>query len=580
MKKKLPGEYSRSQNYAAGLTAVQEEMFDVQAAGARWLWNKAAAWQQERWSRGKRESRTFSYAHAGPEEGISPRARIESYQELGYAVTVIRQEGYSFRYGDQDCPLTAIRAVFLHGALRQLSAGWDRHLAVRSKDPRSRPPGFRSKQGAQSLYWQTQEHRGRMRVISHSASRDTPHQGVIVVPALGPVKIRVHRELPADAVAGFACLKRLTDGRYQLTVQYTTRTVRPPASAGVTGVDRGTAVTAATSAGDFYNIPRLPPGLAVRKLKLEKALARKRQANRCRYDIVTTTKNGTVTRRHRYCPDPVAADDCRCWQHSNRYKQDRRAYEKICQHEEQMRKAASHEVSRVLADRYAVVVMENLDVSAMSRSAAGTEANPGKKVRQKAGRNREIMTSNWYQLEQFTGYKTRLEKVPAPYTSQTCPACGHVSGENRDRKDPDRQFRCTACGLAGHADVIAARNIEDRWRERQGADSAPGGCSQADQDREIVRTLGKNLLPWGPERPVARRKPHKRRSGRLKKRSPRSTVLSVKKMRLAGVGPRDVALRARSTVLSVKKMRQVGCAERGLGLPGSQYCFICEEDAT
>ncbi|HUR07939.1 MAG TPA: transposase [Nonomuraea sp.] len=64
----------------------------------------------------------------------------------------------------------------------------------------------------------------------------------------------------------------------------------------------------------------------------------------------------------------------------------------------------------------------------------------------------------------FTRYKAARAGVafvlvdPA-YTSQECPDCGHVSRANRPVRG---RFVCTRCGLAGHADHIAARNIATR----------------------------------------------------------------------------------------------------------------------
>ena len=50
----------------------------------------------------------------------------------------------------------------------------------------------------------------------------------------------------------------------------------------------------------------------------------------------------------------------------------------------------------------------------------------------------------------------RLEKVRPAFTSQRCSACGQV---DRDSRQSQAVFRCTACGFAGHADVTAAINI-------------------------------------------------------------------------------------------------------------------------
>jgi transposase len=57
----------------------------------------------------------------------------------------------------------------------------------------------------------------------------------------------------------------------------------------------------------------------------------------------------------------------------------------------------------------------------MTRSAAGTVANPGRNVAQKAGLNRGILKSGWGLLVGRLGQKApgRVEKVKAAYTSQT-----------------------------------------------------------------------------------------------------------------------------------------------------------------
>jgi len=50
----------------------------------------------------------------------------------------------------------------------------------------------------------------------------------------------------------------------------------------------------------------------------------------------------------------------------------------------------------------------------------------------------------------------RVEKIKPHYTSQRCSACGQV---DRDSRESQAVFRCTACGFAGHADVNAAISI-------------------------------------------------------------------------------------------------------------------------
>ena len=66
----------------------------------------------------------------------------------------------------------------------------------------------------------------------------------------------------------------------------------------------------------------------------------------------------------------------------------------------------------------------------------------------------------YYQLEQMIMYKAALagvavEKVPAAYTSLACSKANcHAIGERKGR-----QFVCSRCGMRGHADYNASRNI-------------------------------------------------------------------------------------------------------------------------
>ena len=116
-----------------------------------------------------------------------------------------------------------------------------------------------------------------------------------------------------------------------------------------------------------------------------------------------------------------------------------------------------HHVSRDLADSAGTVVIEKLNVKAMTASARGTVQAPGRNVKVKASLNRRILETGWAGLGAKIGYKavTLIEVDPA-YTSQTCRACGHVAAESRRSQS---EFECVACGHQGNADVNAALNI-------------------------------------------------------------------------------------------------------------------------
>jgi transposase len=117
--------------------------------------------------------------------------------------------------------------------------------------------------------------------------------------------------------------------------------------------------------------------------------------------------------------------------------------------------------SRRYATANGLIVVEKLDVKAMTASAKGTVESPGRRVRQKAGLNRSIVGAAWGKFAGLVRYKVeerggKVIEVPAAYSSQTCHGCGFVAAENR----PDQaHFECQNCGLVEHADVNAAKVI-------------------------------------------------------------------------------------------------------------------------
>lgn len=131
-----------------------------------------------------------------------------------------------------------------------------------------------------------------------------------------------------------------------------------------------------------------------------------------------------------------------------------------------------HKLSTSLANEHPVIAIEDLKVAAMSASARGTAAQPGRNVRAKATLNNRILDAAWSEFRRQLAYKCEaaggaVVAVPAAYTSQTCSCCGHVDPANRRSQ---AEFRCVACGHTLNADVNAARNILARgiaaWQER------------------------------------------------------------------------------------------------------------------
>ena len=135
--------------------------------------------------------------------------------------------------------------------------------------------------------------------------------------------------------------------------------------------------------------------------------------------------------------------------------------------------------ARALVTRYGVVVVEDLNLKNMTRSARGTKENPGTNVAAKQALNRKLQDAALGRLRHWVCVKAeeagrRTWAVNPVNTSRTCAACGHCAPWNRRSRD---QFHCTACANEQHADLNAAENIavrgqgcETAWRR---AGSAP-----------------------------------------------------------------------------------------------------------
>ena len=120
-----------------------------------------------------------------------------------------------------------------------------------------------------------------------------------------------------------------------------------------------------------------------------------------------------------------------------------------------------HKVSTTISKNHALVVMEDLQVSSMSRSAKGSIEEPGRGVKAKSGLNKSILDQGWFSFRQMLEYKLswrggELRLVPPQYTSQRCFQCGHTAKENRKKQDT---FLCVSCGYSAHADLVASKNI-------------------------------------------------------------------------------------------------------------------------
>jgi putative transposase len=251
------------------------------------------------------------------------------------------------------------------------------------------------------------------------ARRVSRKVGQVWVPKTGWVRFRWSRAVPPGVKSYRVTQDRA--GRWHVAFAAVPEPVPAPGNGQVVGIDRGVAVSAALSTGDLLHVPGLTGREQIRLRRLQRRLARARRG-------------------------------------SNRRGRVKRAIARLRARESDRRKDWAEKVSTGIARRFDLIRVEDLQITNMTRSAKGTQENPGQNVRAKAGLNRGILRSGWGRLVRRLQDKApgRVEKVRPAFTSQRCSACGHVDAKSRESQP---RFVCTACGYACHADVNAAINI-------------------------------------------------------------------------------------------------------------------------
>ena len=146
---------------------------------------------------------------------------------------------------------------------------------------------------------------------------------------------------------------------------------------------------------------------------------------------------------------------------SNNWKKAKARVQRIHARIGNVRRDYLHKATTTISKNHAMVCIEDLQVRNMSRSARGNTERPGKNVKAKSGLNKSLLDQGGFEFRRQLDYKLQwaggmLIAVPPQNTSRTCPACGHVSAENRQSQ---AQFLCVECGYENNADVVGAINI-------------------------------------------------------------------------------------------------------------------------
>ena len=248
----------------------------------------------------------------------------------------------------------------------------------------------------------------------------------LYLPKIGWVRYRNSREVVGE-IKNVAVSHKC--GRFFVSIQTEFEYEIPMHKGGEIGIDMGIARFATLSNGEYFE-----PVNAFKTYKGKLAKLQKRLKNKVKFSQNWQKLKAKIAKLHH----------------------------KIAN----CRKDFLHKISTQISKNHAMIYIEDLQVSNMSKSAKGTVETHGKNVKQKSGLNRSILDQSWFEFRRQLDYKTQwqggfLVAVPPQNTSRTCPCCGHVAKENRQTQ---ANFECVECGYTENADVVGALNVLGRGR--------------------------------------------------------------------------------------------------------------------
>ena len=149
---------------------------------------------------------------------------------------------------------------------------------------------------------------------------------------------------------------------------------------------------------------------------------------------------------------------------SNNYGKVKLKINRVYQKEKNVRKDFIEKFTTQLSNKFKAVVLEDLKLQRMTKSAKGTLVNPGKNVKTKSGLNRELLRLGFGTFKRRLIDKQKARNhfvvlVNPKFTSQICSNCGHKDKNNRISQS---EFVCIKCGYEINADYNAAINIRNR----------------------------------------------------------------------------------------------------------------------
>ena len=327
---------------------------------------------------------------------------------LSLCKNIYELEGSSISYGKQASMLVELKkekdflkevdSIALQQALKHLQKAYKNFF----EHPETGYPKFKKKNKSRFAYT-------TMMVNNNIKIGDN----YVVLPKVGKVKMRKHRQIPQGARITSATVSRTPTGKYHVSFQCeyeadkAEKKIDTNNSLGLDFAMDGLYIASDSSCGGYPKYYK----------KMEKKLAKEqRKLSRCK-------------------------------KYSNNYKKQNKRITKIHEKIANQRKDFLHKLSYSIANEYDVVCIEDLDM---------------KKMAEESGLGKSIYDNGWGMFTNELAYKLDergrvLVKIDRWYpSSKTCSECGYVIPA---LELSQRSWECPKCGKMHHRDVNASRNI-------------------------------------------------------------------------------------------------------------------------
>lgn len=305
--------------------------------------------------------------------------------------------------------LREVDSIALQQSLRHLMVAYDKFFKGKAHFPR-----FKSKHKNQRSYT-TMWTRNNIRLCD----------GVLTLPKLGGIKIRVHRSVPSDGAVTSVTVSQTPTGKYYTSILYACETkdvisVDPVrASQNAVGLDYSSPEIYVPSDG-------ISPAYPKYYRRTQDQLARAQR-------ILSHRVKG-----------------------SNRYEKQRLKVAILHETIANQRMDFLHKLSRQITNAYDVVCIEDLDMKAMSQPTDTLKLG------------KATADNGWGLFTTFLGYKLKamgkhLVTIDKWFpSSRTCHVCGYVYA---DLQLNERRWACDSCRTTHDRDLNASINIKTKGLE-------------------------------------------------------------------------------------------------------------------